>query len=405
MKKMKFYVLVVTILSLLLVGCVNGELASTSKEVSDVMSLSTDQNVLVFSTLSSATALGGNVTNSLSKDAPVFGGSEVEIDMDKANSYLLMMENMLAEGGPVVSTEGASDREGYDLMMTITVKDLAGNTSVYTIYYSIVVDEADVPTEEVLPEETPSEEVPTEEETATLKGGCGYHEDHNDRERDDEDKNHDNKNYEKYHDKAHDQFKHHNHFDKEDEVEYEINALAVIDGVEYEVFGKKEVETEEDGEVIEIKFTIKLDENNYVSVEQEIEEDEVEYKYTIFQNGRKASSLTFNSEEEDGNTFVKLTTTNDKGEKETYKFYKSADVTIVKYETKGYKYTLVVTASEDSEGNIVYDYKVREKEGFKWNHKKGHKDERPNDQVVEDEVTEDVIVEEETTTETTDQVL
>ena len=372
MKKMKFYVLVVTILSLLLVGCVNGELASTSKEVSDVMSLSTDQNVLVFSTLSSATALGGNVTNSLSKDAPVFGGSEVEIDMDKANSYLLMMENMLAEGGPVVSTEGPSDREGYDLMMTITVKDLAGNTSVYTIYYSIVVDETDVPTEEVLPEETPSEDVPTEEETAPLKGGWGYHEDHNDRERDDEDKNHDNKDYEKYHDKAHDQFKHHNHFDKEDEVEYEINALAVIDGVEYEVFGKKEVETEEDDEEVEIKFIIKLDEGNYVSIEQEIEEDEVEYKYNVYKNGRKVSSLNFESEEENGVSHIKLTTTNENGERETYKFIKGEETTVIKYESKGYKYTLVVTSTVDGEGNVVYDYKVMEKD-FTWKYHKNHR--------------------------------
>jgi hypothetical protein len=34
----------------------------------------------------------------------------------------------------------------------------------------------------------------------------------------------------------------------------------------------------------------------------------------------------------------------------------------------------MVKASEDAEGNIVYDYKVKEREGFNWNHKKGPKD-------------------------------
>ena len=372
MKKMKFYVLVVAILSLLLVGCANGEISSTKKEVTDVMALSTDQNVMIFSTLSGATALDGESISMVRENDFIFGNKEVEIDMDKANGYLLMMENMLAEGGPVITSESASDREGYDLMMTITVKDLAGNTSVYTIYYSIVVDETDVPTEEVLPEETPSEEVPTEEETAPLKGGWGYHEDHNDREHDDEDKNHDNKDYEKYHDKAHDQFKHHNHFDKEDEVEYEINALAVIDGVEYEVFGKKEVETEEDGEEVEIKFVIKLDENNFVSVEQEIEEDEVEYQYNVYKNGRKVSSLNFESEEENGVSHIKLTTTNENGERETYKFIKGEETTVIKYESRGYKYTLVVTNTVDEEGNVVYDYKVMEKD-FAWKYHKNHR--------------------------------
>ena len=291
--------------------------------------------------------------------------------MEKANSYLLMMENILADGGPIVSSEGASDREGYDLMMTVSVKDLAGNTSIYTIYYSIIIDEADLPAEEVLPEETPEDSVAD----PALKGRWGYHGGHDEESDEDKDpgKNHDEEHdddYEKYHDKAHDQFKHHHHEDKEDEVEYAINALAVIDGVEYEVFGKKEVETEEKGEEVEIKFIVKLDEENYVSIEQEIEEGEVEYKYTIYKNGRKVSSLSFEFEEENGKTFVKFSTTNAEGERESYKFIKDKDVTIIKYETRGYKYTLIVTASEDAEGNVVYDYKVKEKEGFRWNHKR-----------------------------------
>ena len=380
MKKMRFYLVLVAILSLVLVGCSNSELETAKKEVTEVAALKTDQNVMVFSALSGASALS-NTTTTLALAAET--GEEVlpEIDMEKANSYLLMMENILADGGPVVATEAESDREGYDMMMVVTVKDLAGNTSSYTIYYSIVVEEEVLPEEETTTpevEEQPETEktTPDTEENVTEPVGFKYGKNDHDGDwddkddRDDRDEKEDYENHE-HHDKAHDQFKNHHHGDKEDEIEYDINALAVIDGVEYEVLGKKEVE--EDDEEVEIKFVIKLDDDNYVSIEQEIEEDEIEYQYNVFKGRRMVSSLKFESEEENGKTFVKLSTTNEAGDRETYKFIKDTDVTIVKYECRGYSYTLMVTASEDAEGNIVYDYKVKEREGFNWNHKKGPK--------------------------------
>lgn len=367
MKKMKFYAVLVSVLALLLVGCANTELNTTKRGSTEVAALKTDENILVFSTLSSASTLKEEVVSALNGDASFGQKEELEIDMDKANEYLLMMENILADGGPIVSNETASDREGYDLMMTITVKGLAGNVSVYTIYYSIIIDEAELPSEE-LPEQPSTEETLPEEGTESevkepsLRGHWGY------KDEDDDKKDH---KYNDYHDKAHDQFKHH-YEDKENAVEYAIDALAVIDGVEYEVFGKKEVETEEDGEEVEIKFVVKLDDDNYVSVEQEFEGTEVEYEYTVFQNRRKVSTLKFKSEEEDGKTCIKLTTTNEQNEKEIYKFIKDAGKTIIKYETRGYSYTLIVTSSVDEEGNTVYDYIVKEKD-FKWQFCKNHK--------------------------------
>ena len=301
MKKIKFYALLVAILSLVLVGCGNTQTTTVKKEVAEVASLKTDQNVMVFSALSGANALSSTVTNLALSDS--IGEEELpEIDMEKANSYLLMMENILADGGPVVATEAASDREGYDMMMVITVKDLAGNTSSYTIYYSILVDEEILPeettpeTEETSPETgetTPETEDTTTDENAEAplagKFGQNNHDYHDKGDKDDREDREEPKH--EHHDKAYDQFKHHHHGDKEDEVEYDINALAVIDGVEYEVFGKKEVE--EDDEEVEIKFIIKLDKDNYVKVEQEIEEDEVEYKYDVFKGRRMVSSLKF----------------------------------------------------------------------------------------------------------------
>jgi hypothetical protein len=265
-------------------------------------------------------------------------------------------------------------------MMTITVNDLAGNSSTYTIYYSIIVEGAITPDAPALPEGS-EEDVPSQDEVLdeptidvvepAARGHWDNKDDRDDREHDEKDR--EEKEYKEHHDKAHDQFKNHHYEDKEDEMTYGINALAIIDGVEYEVFGKKDVETEEDGEEVEIKFVVRLNEENFVTIEQEIEENEVEYKYEVFKNGRRDSSLSFKSEEEDGKTFIKLTTTSLDGERETYKFTKGEDVTIIKYESKGYSYTLIVKASVDAEGNIVYDYKVKEKEGFNWNHKRGPK--------------------------------
>ena len=375
MKKGKFYLLLIALLSLILVGCGNADTLSNDVEEESIANLSTDQDVLLFSTLSSASVLSNSLStvNTLSTSllsSKVFGENkekeEIEVDMEKANQYLLMMENLLSDGGPIVSNEGVSDREGYDTMMVISVKNLAGNVSTYTIYYSIITDEEETP---VVPEEsveeTPVEGETTNDEVPTVSA----------RHRDDEktEDHYDERTEAEHHEKVKDHFKNHHYHEKdEEEFTYEINALAVIDGVEYEVMGKKEVESDDDGEEVEIKFVVKLDDRNYVRIEQELEDDSIEYQYSVYKDGRKFSTMKFESEEENGATVAKITT-NENGYIETYKFFKGEDKTIIKYSGNGYSYTLFVTSVVDEEtGEIVYDYKVKEKE-FNWSYKKGHK--------------------------------
>ena len=365
MKKMKYYLVLIAIFSLVLVGCGNAELFTdkVKAEKTEVASLKTDQSVMLFSTLSSANILSEEVNKitSLSMNKPMFGESgqaEIEVDMEKANSYLLMMENILADGGPIVTSESESDREGYDYMMIITVKDLAGNESLYTIYYSIVVDG----------------EVPgvNDETNADLKEPAYRRDWDDDDDDDDDDERDDRDEYDAYHEKAKEQFKHHERKDKEDEVEYQINALAVIDGVEYQVVGKKEVEIDDNETEVEIEFVVKLDDENYVRIEQETEEDETEYKYVVYKNKKKQLSMSFESEVENGVTVIKLTT-DENGYKETYKFMKKDNKTIIKYQGNGYSYTLYVTSTLDSEtGEMVYEYKAYEKD-FSWKYRKEHK--------------------------------
>lgn len=370
MKKIKFYLALIAILSLGLIGCENAQLNSNKVNKlnnGEVAALNTDQNVMLFSTLSSASVLSSesSTVSSLSNVGAYFGGEnkDVEIDMEKANSYLLMMENILADGGPIVSSEMASDREGYEMMMVITVKDLAGNVSAYTIYYSILVDG-----EVIVPEvnsNSSSEEVV--KEPAYRKGwDDDDHDDDDDDDRYDDDKRKD-------HEKAWNQFKHHDY--DEQEISYDINALAVFNGVEYKVIGKKEVETEDNETEVEMEFIVKLDEGNYVRIEQETENDEIEYKYVVYQNGKKQLSMSFESEVENGATVIKLTT-DEKGYKETYKFIKGDNKTIIKYSGNGYSYTLYVTSKLDEvTGELVYEYKEYEKE-FKWEYRRGHKHNR-----------------------------
>lgn len=380
--KKRLFILLIAILGLILVGCAESQLTLNNKEDkaelerNNVASLSTDKNVMLFSTLSSASLLKDMESGvaSLSENKPIFGEEEtIEIDMEKANSYLLMMENILADGGPVVVSETESDREGYDTMMVITVKDLVGNTNTYTIYYSIVVEEEVLPEVPGVPEEPGVEETPVEPDAIedALPSPQLRHGSKDDYDEETETHNHGWGNQDK-HDKAEDQFKNHHHwYDKDEEVEYELNALAVIEGVEYEISGKKEVEYDDDEEEIEIKFIVKLDEENYVVIKQEIEDDEIEYEYSVYQNKRKVSTLKFESEEENGKTVVKLTT-NENGYKETYKFTKGENYTVIKYQGNKYSYTLVVTTRlDEATGDIVYEYKVKEKE-YSWEYHKHH---------------------------------
>lgn len=65
------------------------------------------------------------------------------------------------------------------------------------------------------------------------------------------------------------------------EIESTFSGIIIIEGKEYSVNGEREKE----GDEYEIKMTIKYADNKYVVFEQEIEEDEQSYEYTIYENG------------------------------------------------------------------------------------------------------------------------
>ena len=98
--------------------------------------------------------------------------------------------------------------------------------------------------------------------------------------------------------------------EEETEVSTTLSGVMVFDGKEFEVSGKKEIETEGDEKETSIEFTTKSKTNpsNYVKIKQSVEVEngaqEIEYEYEIYENGEKAREFKLEVEDENGKTEV-----------------------------------------------------------------------------------------------------
>ena len=144
--------------------------------------------------------------------------------------------------------------------MTVSYKDLAGNTLQYTMYYN----------QELIASET---------------------------DRDDD--------------------------DDETEETFAIRGVMEIDGTFYAVEGSRENETEGNESESETKFRVTLSDASYMLVEQGYEteegETEQEYSYSVYSGGALAERSTFSYEDEQGETELKMTSYKD-GVRETLYF-------------------------------------------------------------------------------------
>lgn len=88
--------------------------------------------------------------------------------------------------------------------------------------------------------------------------------------------------------------------EEETEVSTTLSGVMVFDDKEFEVRGKKEIETEGNEKETSIEFTTKSNANplNYVKIKQSVEVEngaqEVEYEYEIYENGK--TEVTFKME-------------------------------------------------------------------------------------------------------------
>ena len=143
--------------------------------------------------------------------------------------------------------------------------------------------------------------------------------------------------------------------EEETEVSTTLSGVMVFDGKEFEVSGKKEIETEGNEKETSIEFTTKSKANplNYVKIKQSVEVEngaqEVEYEYEIYENGEKAREFKLEIEDENGKTEVTFKMEIENAPEETeYKIIKG-DVDgkfKIKYEKGKEKRFIAVEAAE-----------------------------------------------------------
>lgn len=149
---------------------------------------------------------------------------------------------------------------------------------------------------------------------------------------------------------------------EETEVSTTLSGVMVFDGKEFEVSGKKEIETEGNEKETSIEFTTKSTTNplNYVKIKQSVEVEngaqEIEYEYEIYENGEKAREFKLEVEDENGKTEVTFKMEIENAPEETeYKIIKGDDGKLkIKYE-KGKEKGFITVEAVEGGYKLTYD--------------------------------------------------
>lgn len=148
-------------------------------------------------------------------------------------------------------------------------------------------------------------------------------------------------------------------WEDEEEEEYALEGVLVIDGMEYPVQGVREIERERGEYESETEFRVTLENGRSVWVEQsesyEKDEHELEYSYLIRENSRVVERSSFSFEEERGETELEMITEKN-GKRESFSFEKES------YRGREYIFLRVGSGRETksylvvSDGNGGYTY-------------------------------------------------
>lgn len=135
-----------------------------------------------------------------------------------------------------------------------------------------------------------------------------------------------------------------------DEQEYEISGMIIFEGYQYHLSGKHEIE----GDESETTFYANLDNDHWVKIKLEFEEDEETYQYEVYNNGN-ITKIELSVEKDDKETDVKLTIRDNK-EKTQYKFQKVIEdnQTLIKIKTNGTNIKVYIIFDEND--NPIYEY-------------------------------------------------
>ena len=141
----------------------------------------------------------------------------------------------------------------------------------------------------------------------------------------------------------------------DNEQEFHLSGIVINNDVTYKMEGKKEIE---EGE-FEVEFKILIDELNYVVVEQEIEDNEEEYKYTSYTDGKKTLEYELEFEVNKNKVEVefkeKSGTSKKKTKFESVEKNGKKEVKISIEENKIKEHYLILIY-EDQDGNIVHEF-------------------------------------------------
>ncbi|MBO5328274.1 MAG: hypothetical protein J6B04_03795 [Clostridia bacterium] len=301
LKKSLLAIMVASTLSIgagALVACNN----SSNGDNGGAFALTETKDIYAYSAVSAATVMSNlNKSSAVAASGQVSGENVPSPDyssyVEAVNGYMAIAENMLS-GENFVISEAASDRTDYEYKTVVSYADLMGEKTEYVMYYNKVKQV--------------------------------------DRDEDWDDK-----------------------FDNEEE--FNINGVVLMDGVEYEVIGESETE----GDESEIELTVRLDRQNFVTVGQEKENDEIEYVYSVWQNGKKVEETSFESETERGKHELTVGILKD-GKRQYFTFEekerggKKYIQGRIKDEANDFAFEIIVKQNANT-GEYIYEYKFNEK--------------------------------------------
>jgi len=87
-----------------------------------------------------------------------------------------------------------------------------------------------------------------------------------------------------------------------DEVETTLTGVAYVGTKEYIVTGSKEIEQNE----VEIELQIKYNQDNYIEISQEKENDEIEYEYKVVKNNQMVKEFGVEFKTRDNRTSIEI---------------------------------------------------------------------------------------------------
>lgn len=335
--------------------------------------------------------------------------------IEQFTQYINLMDSFLTEEGkPFVIKEFISDRQEYAYQLEISIKDLVGNVMVYMMYFNVneSVTDDDTSSETTSSQLTSSEVSSTDSESDSLSSDSFVSEsssiesntesstntetqpsedplsrrnddDHDDDEDDEDEDDEDEEDREDFEDYEQDddedlrqrddensyQDHHDRHLDDDEEVMLE--GIVLYEGNEYRLIGFQEVEEDE----IETKFFIALDEQNWIKIKQEVEEDEQKYDLSMKKDG-EFSRLSFKTEfEDDGELKIKLRTLI-ANELVAYTFQKEVKdgQTIIKIriiENRRVTHIIAIPSIDEITGETIYTFYSRES-GKSYEGRPGH---------------------------------